>query len=169
MDQTRLTEHFTLQELTKVGDHAGIDNTPPQSLAANAILLAGKLEQARDIWSGAIGREVRVRVSYGYRCPALNHAVGGSETSAHLEFLAADLIPEGLDLRQAFDLLVQDPEFMAEVDQLIIERGCIHVGLPPARRRGVPRRELRLDQDGVNGSRAYPLFGYWTSQGVQRA
>lgn len=160
--------HFPLAELTKVGPHAGIDNTPPDSLLPNGRRVAQKLEQARAIWSAKLGKDCKVLISYGYRCAALNKAVGGSQTSAHALFLAADAIPADLTLREAFDALVADPEFMADVDQLIIERGCIHCGLAIPAHNNIPRHELRLDKD-VDGVRTYPLFGIWTPQGVQHA
>ena len=156
-----LTDHFTLEELTKVGPHAGIDNTPPQALAKNLVAVALKLEAARAIWG------VPVSVSYGYRCEALNAAVGGSPTSAHEQGLAADAIPQGLELRAAWDALVADPTFMEGIDQLIIERGCVHIGLPVEQHQFLPRHELRLDAT-VNGVRTYPLYGHWTAQGVER-
>ena len=157
-----LSDHFTFEELTGVGIHTGIDNTPPAGLAGNAILLAAKLEQARAIWG------VPVRVPYGYRCKLLNEAVGGSLTSAHCLFLAVDSIPMGLDLRKAWDMLVADPDFMRDVDQLIIERGCVHIGLAIPAHDNIPRNELRLDLD-VNGVRTYPLYGIWTPEGVKKA
>jgi hypothetical protein len=57
---------------------------------------------------------------------------------------------------------------MQDVDQLIIERGCIHIGLPVFQHHFIPRHELRLDED-INGRRAYPLFGVWTDNGVVKA
>ena len=166
--EQRLSEHFTLTELTKVGPHAGVDNTPPEAFAGNAIRLAEMLERARAIWSAKLGRECLVRISYGFRCQALNDAVGGSPTSAHMLFLAADTIPDGFDIREAWDVLVADPAYCADVDQLIIERGCIHIGLPVPTHANVPRHELRLDA-GPADHRSYPLYGWWTPQGVKRA
>jgi hypothetical protein len=155
---TQLTDHFSLEELTRT--KPGIPNDPPMALAKNLVLIAEKLEQARAIW------KCPVVISYGYRCPALNTACGStSSTSAHLEGLAADAVPTNLTLREAFDALVADPEFMADVDQLIIERGCIHIGLATSKRPGAPRHELRTEQV-VNGERHYPLFGNWSPQGV---
>ena len=167
MDQALLTEHFTLAQLTKVGSHQGIDNTPPLEVAANLLRVAEKLEQARTIWSWVLGRDCPVNVSYGYRCPALNAAVGSQDTSAHLLGLAADAIPTDLTLHEAFDALANDPSFCSDVDQLIIERGCIHVGLAVPAHGNQPRHELRTDQD-IAGVRHYPLYGYWTPQGVRR-
>lgn len=158
--QTMLTAHFSLEELTTNGKHPEIDNTPPESLASNALKIAEKCEQARKIWG------VPVRVSYAYRCDALNIACCGSTTGVHREFLAADVIPKGIDLEPAFWMLAKDPVFMSNVDQLIVERGCIHIGLPGERQNYHPRHELRKDQT-IKGVRHYPLVGIWTPQGIK--
>lgn len=159
---TELTPHFTLEELTQVGPHTDIENEPPQAYAGNLLRVAQKCEMARLILG------VPIRISYGYRCEALNKAVGGSETSAHMLGLATDMIPEGMDLRAAWDKLSAIAEFMQDADQLIIERGCVHIGLAVPLHNNVPRHELRLDAD-VNGVRTYPLYGWWTSTGLKRA
>ena len=165
---TPLTPHFSVEELTSTGPHQGIDNTPPTVMAGSLLRVAEKLEQARTIWVAKLGHDCPVRISSGYRCKALNDAVGSKDTSAHLLAMAADALPGGLTLREAFDALVEDPTFIVDVDQLIIERGCIHVGLAVPAHNNVPRHELRLDVD-VNGVRTYPLYGHWTPQGVQLA
>lgn len=157
---TPLTDHVTLEEMTRT--KPGIPNDPPQALAGNILRTAEMVEAARAIWG------VPVRISYGYRGPALNRSVGSSDRSAHLLGLAADLTPQGLDLRAAFDALVAHPTYMAGVDQLILERGCVHVGLPIPAHDNIPRHELRLDA-GPADHRTYPLYGIWTPEGVRRA
>ena len=155
-----LTAHFSVEELTRVGRHSCIDNTLPMDLLGNLLKVAEKLEQARAIWG------VPVRVSYAYRGPELNAAVGGSPTSAHVLALAADAIPRGIEIEDAFKALVADRVFMVDVDQLIPERGCIHIGLPIPRYNYVPRHELRGDAT-VNGRRTYPPLGIWTPGGIR--
>lgn len=163
----QLTAHVSLEEMTRT--KPGIPNDPPVEYAGNIQRTAEKVEQARAIWTRTLGLDCPVRITYGYRCRALNIACGSvSPGSAHLEGLAADTVPKGLTLREAFDALVADPEFMVDVDQLILERGCIHIGLPLPRYNHVPRHELRLDKD-IDGHRRYPLYGIWTPQGVRRA
>ena len=165
---TPLTEHFALEDLIRVGPHTGIDNTPPMDMASSLLKVAEKLEDARAIWTTKVGHDCPVRISYGYRCKALNDAVGSRDTSAHLLGLAVDAVPMELTLREAFDSLVADPTYCADVDQLIIERGCVHIGLPIPAHNNVARHELRLDQD-VDGVRTYPIYGHWTPQGVLHA
>lgn len=158
---TWLTDHFSLEELTQ--SHHGIDNECPQELAANLLLIAQKAEEARAILSKAAGRDCRLRTTYGFRCKDENDACGStSTTSAHLEALAIDCVPDPalFTLRDAWDVLRLHPTFMSNVDQMIVERGCLHFGLATSRLNYIPRHELRLDRD-VNGKRTYPLFGTW--------
>jgi len=44
-----------------------------------------------------------INIHSGFRCRALNAAVGGTETSQHLTFQAADFHVEGVDLVTVFD------------------------------------------------------------------
>lgn len=149
----RLGKYFTLEELTTNGRHPEIDNDPPIALAGNAIRLGAVLDDARDL----VGR---VRITYGYRGPALNEACGGSKTSAHVEFCAADCVPLDMSLQDAFDKLIANDEFMENVDQIIIERGCIHIGIALERNKFIPRHEIRKE-DHVAGRRVYPLIRVW--------
>ena len=82
------SKHFSLQELqrSRSADDLKIDNRLPQELLPNLQRLCTEvLDPLRD----ALG--VPLLVSSGYRSPRLNRAIGGSDTSAHLLALAADL------------------------------------------------------------------------------
>ena len=86
----RLGEWFTLDELRRNGQ--GLTNYPPAAALTNmTILVQHFLDPLRE----AIGKPVRV--TSGYRCKALNEAVGGSKTSAHLTGEAADIKVQGMD------------------------------------------------------------------------
>lgn len=82
----KLTEHFTLEEFTRstTATRLKIDNRVPDNLMANIYLTANKLELVRKALAYPI------IISSGYRCPALNYQVGGSQTSAHIKGLAVD-------------------------------------------------------------------------------
>ena len=159
---TDLTTNITLEEMTTSGRHPEVENVPPDALAANILRTAEKVEEAYAILSAAVGRTILPKISYGYRGPALNKAVGSvSKTSAHLEGSAADmLVPDGISPRKFWDILRYHSTFMADVDQLIIERGCVHLGLPVAAHDHKPRHELRTETRGLRGVN-YPLFGIW--------
>ncbi len=159
---TPLTEHITLEMMTTSGKHPEIANTPPQALAANILRTAEKVEEAFAILSAAVGRRILPSIAYGYRCPALNTAVGSvSTTSAHLEGSGADMhVPDDIGAHQFWDILRNHPTFMDTVDQLILERGNVHLGMPVAAHGYLARRELRTETRGPDGLH-YPLFGIW--------
>ena len=87
-----LSPHFTLAEFTAsaVASARRIDNTLPPELLANARATAEMLERIRDLLSGRAAYTVPLVLSSGYRCPALNLAIGSSSTSDHPRAQAAD-------------------------------------------------------------------------------
>lgn len=87
---THLTENFTLEELcaSPTARRLGIDNTPNPVQFENLLRLCENvLQPLRD----AVGRPVVV--TSGFRCAALNAAVGGARHSQHICGQAADLVP----------------------------------------------------------------------------
>src|ERR1051325_8425715 len=84
----QLTEHFSLEELiaSEVAARKGIDNTPPDDIVAKLRVLAAGLERVRAVRDGPI------HVTSGYRCLALNTAIGGAHDSMHIQGLAADIL-----------------------------------------------------------------------------
>ena len=127
----QLSPHFTLSELTvsETAARRGISNVPDAKALANLARLAGVLEQVRSL----VGRPVVV--TSGYRSKAVNKAIGGSTTSAHMTGLAADINCPGLTPKQ----LCQRIEASGiQYDQLILEfDGWTHIGLSE----GAPRRQ----------------------------
>ncbi|HLG16131.1 MAG TPA: D-Ala-D-Ala carboxypeptidase family metallohydrolase [Blastocatellia bacterium] len=134
---TELSPHFKLWEFTasQTAERKGIDNTPTDVVVENLRTLCQEiLEPARV----AIGP---LRISSGYRSPALNQSVGGSKTSAHVLGYAADVIPLSTT-KLAFAKWV---EANSTFDQIILEFGTtaepawIHVSCDPRARRQVLR------------------------------
>lgn len=81
---------FSLKELcsSDVATKKKIDNFPSFTVVEHLTELTEKiLEPLRIAWGSPI------KVSSGYRCDALNRAVGGVATSAHRLGWAADLTP----------------------------------------------------------------------------
>ena len=133
---TKLSENFSLRELIH-SDKAiklKIDNTPTPNALASLYILASTLELIRK----AVG--LPIKISSGYRCPALNTAVGGSKTSAHCLGLAADFTVAGMTPRQVCEKIVAAG---IVVDQLILENISatnpdgvwVHVGLSTTKNR----------------------------------
>ena len=110
-----LTKHFTLEEFTRssTAKARGIDNTVPDKLIpALRNLCERVLEPLRE--------QVRepVIISSGYRSPALNRAVGGSNTSQHMKGEACDIYVEDVEKLRKWFAILMDGDF----DQLIFER-----------------------------------------------
>ena len=126
-----ITAHFSDDELNHT-DHAIVNHCPPD-LMDNARRLA---ESILEPFRASVGP---LRVNSWYRCPALNKAVGGANTSAHLEGRAADIVPAG-DISIAFVTLVKSS---LPYDKVILERHgtawWIHVQV--AREGEEPRRQ----------------------------
>ena len=78
VDDMYITKNFTREELvaSATAKRLGIDNTPNKEQEANLYLLAYYiLQPLRDRYGNPI------RISSGFRCKALNNAVGGVPTS----------------------------------------------------------------------------------------
>lgn len=147
---TILTPHFTLEELTysEVAARHGIGNAPlPGQITNLRRLCETLLEPARD------ALRVPLHVNSGFRSVALNIAVGGTHSSAHLAGLAADFNPIGLDLHAAFDMLRALPTL--PYDQIIIECGAwIHLAAAVT---GLQPRRQALTAAGHPGAWTYEL------------
>lgn len=125
-------KHFTLKEFVKsdTARRLGIDNTPsPQVEERLRQLVDYVLDPLRE----AYGRPIYV--NSGYRCPALNRAVGGVAHSRHLTGEAADITGGNCqENRRLYELLRQ---LQLPVDQVINEHGFtwLHVSYGPRHRR----------------------------------
>lgn len=127
---TQLSEHFSLAELT-VSDKArrlGLSNLPPPNILARLKTTAGQMERVRELLGGRA-----ITVSSAYRAPAVNSAVGGAKSSAHMSGWAVDFTcpaygpPLAIAERIARSALT--------FDQLIHEHGrWVHISFAPERR-----------------------------------
>lgn len=110
-------KYFSIAELSRSDTAArfGIDNTPaPEAKRNLARLIRNLLDPLREAWGAP------VRVHSGYRCPALNRAVGGAAESQHLAGEAADITAGNAELnRRLFELIAAGPY---PFDQLIDEK-----------------------------------------------
>lgn len=98
-------KYFTIAELCRstTADNKRIDNTPaPEIREKLQTLIEELLDPIREAWGKPI------RVNSGYRCPALNQAVGGVSTSQHQKGEAADLnAGDPAKNRELFDKIVE--------------------------------------------------------------
>lgn len=81
-------KYFTIAELCKsdTADAKGIDNRLPKELLPNVQRLIAEVLAPLREWYGK-----PIYINSGYRCEALNKAVGGVENSYHLTGCAADI------------------------------------------------------------------------------
>jgi zinc D-Ala-D-Ala carboxypeptidase len=117
-------KYFTIAEFVRseTADRRAIDNRLPKELLPNVQELVNNvLDPLRE----AYGKPITV--TSGFRCPALNKAVGGSATSQHMSGQAADITAGSREENRRLFYLVQ--ELGLPFDQLIDEKNYswIHV------------------------------------------
>ncbi len=115
--------YFTIDELcaSDTAEEKGIDNTPSEAIKAK---LQALIDNVLDPTRRAYGSFIRV--NSGYRCPALNTAVGGASTSQHTTGEAADITGGSVAKnREIFNTIAK----LGKYDQLIWEKGgqWVHV------------------------------------------
>ena len=120
----KITDNFSMEEFTRseTAERLGIQNIPGNRERLAIVNLCAKLLQLiRNAYGGPI------HINSGYRCPALNKAVGGVPTSQHVKGEAADLSIDG----KARDLLELIEEHHLPFDQAILycKQNFLHVSL----------------------------------------
>ena len=124
--------YFTLAELIKsdVAKRKGIDKTPSFEVVEH---LAELVSTVLDPLRAAYG--IPIRVSSGYRCPALNKTVNGADTSVHMIGYAADLQVSG-SFNKFRDFVIEwFRKTGTKFDQILLETDkktgakWIHIGL----------------------------------------
>lgn len=110
----RLSEHFSLREMVRScrSVQLGIDNTPDAATIERLRQLCIHVLEPLRCQFGVL------RITSGYRCQALNKAVGGSPTSQHLRGEAADVHLSSQDVTQKMLRFLADG---IDFDQAIVE------------------------------------------------
>ena len=128
----KITKHFTLDELvfSQTAKRKGIPNNPDTTQLANMkALCQHTLEPVRQL----LGKPIFI--TSGFRSQALNGAVGGSKTSAHMDGLAADIICP--DFGTPAEIAEVIGASSIEYDQLIYEGSWVHISWASS-----PRNEI---------------------------
>lgn len=115
----QLSKNFSLYDLTATS-HAEFKE---MNREINPLQIA-KLKQVAELWE-LVWELTGIPwvISSGYRCPALNQAVGSTIRSQHLLCEAADAVPKGIAVDEAFRKmrqLAKDGKF--RFGQLIFEK-----------------------------------------------
>jgi len=147
----KLSEHFTLEELTisESAARKGLDNTPDNDALFELKRLAAFLEIVRS----TLGKPIKINSAY--RSPAVNATVGGKPTSQHCKGQAADIRVAGMNPREVCQAIIAAK---LPFDQIIQEfwnpktgGGWTHVSIPPKNK---PPRKMALIIDKA-GSRPF--------------
>lgn len=125
----QLTDHFSLEELTfsSTAQRLAIDNTPDQATVERLAVCGAGLEKIRALLGAPMS------IDSGYRCPALNKAVGGVPNSAHIDGYAADFVCPGFGA--PVDIARAIAASGLVFDQCIQEGTWVHISFDPRARR----------------------------------
>tara|TARA_R110001592_G_scaffold349736_2_gene645277 strand:- start:1551 stop:2021 length:471 start_codon:yes stop_codon:yes gene_type:complete len=131
----RLSKNFMLKEFVNstTASRKGISNKPTEVHLANLQRLINNIIQPiRD----KIGP---IRISSGYRSPALNRAIGGSSRSQHCKGMASDIQfvrDNKMDNKVIYDTVL---EMKLPFDQMINEfdYSWIHISFNEKKNRGI--------------------------------
>ena len=123
--EAKLSDHFTLGEMTKSSSHPEVYNIPSHEAIANLKRLCGWLEVLREASPGpSKKRGEPIVINSGYRSPQLNRKVGGAPTSNHLTGCAVDIRTNGMEqaIEYAAILIAYANESQQDYDELLIEK-----------------------------------------------
>lgn len=139
---TRLTQHFSLEEFThsQTASRLGIDNDLPIALKAAAIRTCQGLEQVRIVLNANA-----IHISSGYRCKALNDAVGSKDSSQHTKAEAVDFTSPFATPRRIVETIIDSD---IDYDQIILEfESWVHISFAERNR----FQALIIDKFGTRG------------------
>ena len=148
----KLTEHFTLGEMTKTSYKTKDGNNPSHVAIENLKRLCSWLEMLRSEWNKRYGEgDEPIIINSAYRSWEVNKKAGGSATSNHLVGCAADIKCLGIEqaLRYAVILLDIADNAREDFDELLIERSpkgnyWLHFAVRPPSRGN--RRKVKFIQ-----------------------
>lgn len=116
----KISKNFSLEEFTKseTADRLKVDNAPGSEQIINLCALVHHvLQPLRDHYGQP------VKISSGYRCQALNKAVGGVSNSQHMRGQAADIKIPGVAPDNIADYIANHLPY----DQVILYPSFVHV------------------------------------------
>ena len=144
--------NFEQWAVSSIAKQKGIDNSVPSNFYPRIKELVEKiLDPLREAWGSDI------IVTSGYRSATLNKAIGGSNTSAHSQAYAADLVPVGRSINE-FALFVlhwlndNNIKFDQFIDEHKPNSAWVHIA---------------IKNDSGQQRKQYLLYKSWLSKGQQ--
>lgn len=143
-----LSPHFELEEFTH-SERAvalGLDNSPPAEILQKLRYAANMLEVVRS----DVLQDKPIVISSGYRCLALNRAVGSKDTSHHVRGLAVDFTcPKfGTPLQACHAIAASDIDFQQLIYECVRGGKWVHLAFPDPIAEG-KREILTIDAQGT--------------------
>ena len=142
----KLSEHFSLAEMTKTSVKTKDGNIPSHVHIENLKRVCGWLERLRQRCN--LNKKEKIKnkdepiiINSGYRSAEVNKAVGGAPGSNHLTGCAVDIRCKGIEqaIRYAFILLDISEESQELFDELLIEKSSksiwVHFAVRPCENR----------------------------------
>lgn len=139
----KLTEHFTLEELTvsELAERKGLDNTPNATEITNLMRTALLLEQVRELLKKPI------MINSAFRSKAVNDAVGSKDSSQHRIGCAADIRVPGMTPKQVVEAIIASD---IPYDQVIREfDSWTHISVTNTTANNPRRQALIIDKQGT--------------------
>jgi uncharacterized protein YcbK (DUF882 family) len=137
----KVTEHFTLEELTHT-DHRQFENTPNATELANLTRLAVLLEQVKTL----LGNKP-IMVNSAFRSKQVNDAVGSKDSSQHRIGCAADIRVPGVTPDEVVRAVIASG---IGYDQIIREFDrWTHISVPNTAGASPRRQALIIDRTGT--------------------
>ena len=143
-----MSKFFVFSEFTKsdTAKRLKIDNTPNSEESDNIIYMMRMMDKIRERWTVYCEENYlqnpQIIVNSGFRCEALNKALGGSKTSQHKTGSAVDFEAKNGQNKALFGVIlnmIEDGDI--ECSQMIWEKGndnnpdWIHIGKYEGRKR----------------------------------
>lgn len=125
-----MSENFSLEELvsSSTAKKLNIDNSPCDVILENLREAVVYLEHIRASLGG-----FPIIINSGFRCHALNTAVGGSRSSSHLDGQAFDIVIK--NGRSPHSNALRIKNMLIDYDQIISYKTFTHIGFGPKKRR----------------------------------
>ena len=137
----KLTEHFSLEELTHT-DHREFDNTPNDAELENIKRLAEFLEEVKTVLGGK-----PIMVNSAFRSKQVNDAVGSKDTSQHRIGCAADIRVPSMTPDEVVRAVIASG---IGYDQIIREFDrWTHISVPNEPARAPRKQALIIDKQGT--------------------
>ena len=114
----KLSEHFSLGELTKTKYNTADGNIPSHVVIENLKRLCPWLEELR------LRCNEPIIINSGYRSPEVNRLAGGAKNSNHLTGCAVDIRTYGIEQAMRYAVILMDyaDDSNLDFDEILIEK-----------------------------------------------